>query len=352
MFPCVGCGASIEFAPGVAALQCPYCGRQQQIQAPVRPVMEHSFAALSARPRVLANQLTAYHFTCEKCGASTQSDALAQRCQFCAAPLVVSPGEDLLIPPEAILPFGFDRQVARDVLGKWVKSRWFAPNRLKRVADAESMRSTYLPYWTYDSETVTWYRGERGTHYYTTESYTDSEGKTQTRQVQHTSWSSVQGTVWRRFDDVLVSATTRHVPAERLGKLAPWPLQYAVAYDPSFAAGHHALRYDVEPEPGFEQARGEMARVIEGDCRRDIGGDEQRVHSMNTQHGNVTFKHLLLPVWVGAYLYGGKTYQVLINGISREIHGDRPYSTAKILLAIFVSLALVVALVLLYTNYS
>jgi len=44
-----------------------------------------------------------------------------------------------------------------------------------------------------------------------------------------------------------------------------------------------------------------MAGEIEGLCRADIGGDQQIINSMHTQHVGVTFKHILLPIWLASY---------------------------------------------------
>jgi O-glycosyl hydrolase len=68
------------------------------------------------------------------------------------------------------------------------------------------MRGTYLPHWGFDDRTTTDYTGQRGDHYYTTETYTTQENGqtvTRTRQVQHTRWSHAQGRVSRDFVDVL-----------------------------------------------------------------------------------------------------------------------------------------------------
>jgi len=348
---CDGCGAGLEYAPGTTTLRCPYCGRQQEIAPPSRPVYEHSFATLAHKPRVPVERVAAQRFVCGKCGAKTLGAVLAQRCQFCAAPLVVDTTTDPQVPPEAVLPFAFDRDGARAAFRKWVKSRWFAPNNLKRMMDTESMRSTYLPYWTFDSQTESFYKGARGTYYYTTQTYTDSQGRTQTRQVRHTLWTPASGTVARAFDDVLIPATTIVAP-DRLAKLDPWPLKQAVPYDPNYLLGYQALRYDVEPESGFEQAKAIMARQIEKDCLRDIGGNEQRLSSVKTKYSRVTFKLVLLPVWIGAYVYGGEPYQILINGITGEVQGARPYSAAKIIAAVVAVIVVIAVLAYLHVTYN
>jgi hypothetical protein len=80
--------------------------------------------------------------------------------------------------------------------------------------------------------------------------------------------------------------------------------------------------------------------------RSDIGGDEQRIESLDTDYYNVTFKHLLLPVYAGAYQYNGKLFQIVVNGRTGEIQGDRPYSVWKIALLVVVILILILLLVL------
>ncbi|MBT2224602.1 hypothetical protein [Nonomuraea sp. NEAU-A123] len=342
--PCAGCGASVAFAPGTTVLRCPYCGHEQPIAAPARAVREHSYDAFLAKPRVRSTAPN--QFACPGCHARTESDAISKLCQFCGTALIADTTADSQIAPEAVLPFALDRQGARHHLRGWVKTRWFAPNRLKKVSEAESMKSTYLPHWTFDAGTVSDYTGQRGEHYWVTETYTEN-GQTKTRQVRRTRWYPAGGRVSRAFDDVLVSATGQ-VGKERLDELEPWPLKSAVPYQPGYVAGHHSLRYDTEPQSGLEQAKSRMAKIIEGDCRDDIGGDEQRVHSVNTSYSDVTFKLMLLPVWIGCYLFGGKTYQVLINGINGEVQGDRPYSTVKIVLAVLAVLAVVTAVVWIY----
>jgi hypothetical protein len=90
-----------------------------------------------------------------------------------------------------------------------------------------------------------------------------------------------------------------------------------------------------------------MAGVIEGDVRADIGGDEQMVQSIDTQHFDVTFKHILLPIWIAAYRFSGKIYQVVVNARTAEVQGERPYSVWKILglvLLILGAIALFLAL--------
>jgi len=245
-----------------------------------------------------------------------------------------------------VVPFGIDQRAAQDSVKTWVRSRWFAPNKLKKVGATEQLHGTYLPHWTFDAETATDYSGMRGQHYWETETYTEN-GETRTREVMRTAWYPAAGHVERLFDDVLVPGSTRLAP-DRIDDLAPWPLENAKPYQPDYLSGYRTLRYDVEPDQGLSGAKQRMENVIEGDCRGDIGGDEQRVSSMDVHYAQVMFKLVLLPIWIAAYLYAGQSYQVFVNAHTGEVVGQRPYSIPKIAAAVVAALIVIGIVATLY----
>ncbi|MCE8472488.1 primosomal protein N' (replication factor Y) - superfamily II helicase, partial [Rhodovulum sulfidophilum] len=73
----------------------------------------------------------------------------------------------------------------------------------------------------------------------------------------------------------------------------------------------------------------------------DIGGDRQRVDWLETRISTLTFKHVLLPVWLAAYRYRGKTYRFVVNGRNGRVQGERPWSAWKIAFAVGLVLAVV-----------
>ena len=93
-----------------------------------------------------------------------------------------------------------------------------------------------------------------------------------------------------------------------------------------------------------------MAPVIEESIRRDIGGDEQRIQSARTRYDDITFKHILLPVWVSAYRFHGKIFRLVINGRTGEVQGERPLSAWKIAGAVLAVLVIIGILIIIKQN--
>ena len=112
---------------------------------------------------------------------------------------------------------------ARKAMTDWLGSLWFAPNGLKEYArKGRRIQGIYVPYWTFDADTKSSYRGERGTVSYVTKTVVRN-GKRQQVQVPQVRWSPKSGRVARFFDDVLVLAS-RALPKRFTDGLEPWDL--------------------------------------------------------------------------------------------------------------------------------
>jgi hypothetical protein len=242
-----------------------------------------------------------------------------------------------MIPPESLLPFTVDLRGAREAFATWLRALWFAPNALRKLAALGQLTGVYIPYWTYDAMTVTFYEGERGENYSTTIYTTDANGNRVAQTVIRTRWYPVSGEVRHFFDDVLVCGSTS-LPADLLERVNDWNLGKLVPFRPDYLSGFRTERYSIDLRGGYKAAKAEMEPTIHRLVCRDIGGDHQRVHSKRTRYGAVTFKPLLLPLWVAAYRYHQQTYQIVVNGRTGRVAGYRPYSAWKI--AGFVTLLL------------
>jgi ribosomal protein S27E len=345
--------------PGSSSLKCPYCAtenvvpKSEEAAGPPPVQREHDFLAYLQQLAGQADTVEAVTVRCDGCGSmqTLQQGQTAGTCAFCGKAIVAQAAIKRLIKPQSVLPFKVAQKQAIEAFVRWLSTRWFAPGNLKLFAEQNGLQGVYVPAWTYDTNTTTFYEGQRGDDYWDTETYTETENGqsvTKTRQVKRTRWTWVSGTVFNQFDDVLVLAI-RTLP-RKAEMLEPWDLASLEDYDDRYLSGFHAESYTIDLPEGFGVAQQKMKPTIDQTINRDIGGDHQRIDSANTNYADITFKHLLLPMWISAYRYQGKVFNFLVNARTGEVAGDRPYSFWKIFFFVLSIVIVIVTVILLVTR--
>jgi DNA-directed RNA polymerase subunit RPC12/RpoP len=350
-YPCRNCGANLEFDIATQKLKCPSCGSVQDIVEDAgKTVAERDFqstlAALHANAAAAQAQVVGQkEVVCQNCGGHTTftGTLTATRCPYCATPIqrddiVDSPAR---LPVDGVLPFQVDEKSARASVEKWINGRWFAPSEFKKYRQTGSFASVYAAYFTYDADTSTTYEGRRGEEY-TVEVGDGDNRRTETR----VNWYDVAGQVANRFDDVTVLANDGF-DHNKVTALEPWPTSSAKPFSGEYVAGHLCRTYDHDVEECFGEAHGRMDNEIDSTIRSDIGGDRQEINRKNTTFNSLTYKHLLLPIWLLTVVYAGRPFQVFINGVTGEVKGERPFSRVKIITAVIVAVVLIAIIVLL-----
>ena len=256
---------------------------------------------------------------CKKCGASTIYDAVqtASRCPYCESNQIIGEEDKQLIAPTGIAPFKITKEQAIENFKKWVKDLWFAPGNLKNMATVETLEGFYLPYWTYDVNTVTKYSMDYGK-----------------KSGDNLKWHSTSGRHEQFYDDYLVPACAKQNRG-MMNEIAPFNTNDYQDYRPEYLAGFVAERYSVSVKEGWKTADGEIRRDVREDIKSKVleqfDADTTRRERFDIQMGDVGYKYLLLPVWHAAFRYGGSTYQFMVNGQNGKVSGKRPYSVWKIL---------------------
>lgn len=341
---CINCGAELRYQPGTSNISCAYCGHQEAIA-----VDENGFEELELYPYLKemgaqkhSEEISMLH--CKNCGANqhVEENYKSLHCVYCTMPLILEDvyKEDWILPG-AVLPFQIDQKKSFQIFKKWVDSLWFAPNNLKKAAlDPQFTKGLYLPYWTFDAQLQASYSGQRGEYYYETQRVRNSQGKTVNKRVRKTRWYPASGNISGFVDDTLVKASKQkkgRIPS----KIARWNLKLLKPFDSSFLSGFVTEKYTIPLNQGHLSAKGEAKHIAERWCRQDIGGDTQRVTSMDMNLSKETFKHILLPVYVSAYRFNSKEYNFFINGENGTISGTRPYSFWKIFFTVVLVLAII-----------
>ncbi len=347
---CRNCGAFVTFEPGTNHLVCDYCSTANEITFDENEEIEEiDYEAFVNDVFEQEDKTKNVYVQCDSCGAHTTlpDNITAAECAFCSTSLIVEHGTTSeIIRPKAILPFVIKNEQGLAMFKQWIGALWFAPNDLKRARKEDKLVGVYIPYWTYDSSTHSLYKGMRGDEYveYVQRTVVVNGRKVrQTVPVTHVQWSNVSGKVALNFDDILILASTS-LPKMYVEALEPFDLNNLVPFNEMYLSGFRTERYQRNVKEGLVEAKQKMDVHVRNATRRDIGGDHQRISYLNTTHYNITFKHILLPIWISAYRYKGKVYRFVINGRTGSIQGERPYSSIKIMLFTLLILLLIALL--------
>jgi DNA-directed RNA polymerase subunit RPC12/RpoP len=355
-YPCANCGGQLEFGIAQQMLVCPHCGNRQEIVEDAGKAVEEQdlrrAVGAMQQATVVAGGIQQFagekEIVCQNCGGHTtfSGTLTATRCPYCATPIQRDDVHDApeRLAVDGVLPFRVDDRTAKDAIENWIDSRWFAPTEFKKYKETGSFTSVYMAYFTYDAECDTDYDGRRGDEYTVTVGSGENQ-RTETR----VRWRHVSGQVHNSFDDIAVCANTglerKHVTA-----LEPWPTQGARPFSPEYVAGHLCRTYDHDVEQSFGEARQRIDGEVRETVKRDIGGDRQDINRLQTTFGAMTFKHLLLPIWLLTVIFEGQPFQVMINGVTGEVQGQRPWSKVKIAIAVVAAIILVIVIAVVWSS--
>ena len=351
---CPACGAQAEWDPASQKLRCPFCGTESpyHFDRDQGKVVELDLAkALRELPDDERGwQTERRSVQCQACRAVMVFDParVGQNCEFCGSPALVD-YQELRAPirPQGLLPFRIDASRVRDDIRRWWKSRWFAPGRLAIAALVDTIKSLYIPYWTFDAKVHCPWTAEAGHYYYVSVPGRDSKGRPIMRQERRVRWEPAAGVVDTAFDDEAVPGT-QGLPIDLLKTIEPFPTQEVVKYDTAFLSGHVVEHYQMVLFDAAQRSLDQMHAKLIAMCSQQVPGDTQRNLQIAPEYSDRTFKHVLVPVWLLTYDYRAKPYQVIVNGYTGAIAGRRPYSRWKIAFAIL--LAILIGLIVMWLN--
>jgi hypothetical protein len=333
---CPACGAQAEWNPGKEKLVCPYCGTESPYvidRATGKAVENDLVKALRELPDEDRGWNTERRSVqCQSCRAVMVFDPsrVGQNCEFCGSPALVAYSEiKAPIRPESLLPFKVPSDRIRDGMRRWLRSHWLAPNRLARASLIDTLRSLYIPYWTFDANVRCPWEAEAGHYYYVSVPQRDSQGRTVMRQERRVRWEPASGEITHTFDDEPVPGT-HGVDLGLLRQIEPFPTQDLVPYDTAFLSGHVVEHYQIVLFDAANASQQQMHAKLEQLCAAEVPGDTYRNLAIHPVYSNQTFKHVLVPVWLLTYDYGAKKYQVVANGYTGALAGHYPYSAWKI----------------------
>ncbi len=338
-FACPQCGATTAYSIAEGGLTCTHCG---YYEAPNREVVGKGAQAFEFTVDTMARAAQGWgearkELACQNCGAVTTfpQESLTHTCPFCASNKVIQreAPQDVL-RPRFLIPFKVQPDACQKIAREWLGSSWMTPGQLRNLARLADFSPIYLPFWTFDATARASWRAQVG-HTVTDRYYDHGSRSWKTRTRIEWRWESGKVTV--KFDDLQVPGTTR-LSALLIGRIKPFELADLVSYDPSYLAGMQAQAFDTVLEKAWEEGRVEMRGRTREACRQQASTGMIRNFSMTLDFSDENWRYLLLPVFVAAYSYAGQIFQVLVNGQTGAIAGQRPVDWTRVGLAIAAAL--------------
>lgn len=331
---CPSCGGVMDFNPGNGTLACPYCGHEEQI-----PVTKEEQTRVNEKDFDKAETLENSDWgaekksiICKSCGAESvyDSNQLANECPYCGSNQVMeekSKGTGLA--PDGVCPFVIDFKQAGENFSKWLKGDFFCPEQAKKKAKPSSFKGVYIPFWTFDVDTYSQYRGEYGI---------DREVKDGDTTKTVTDWHKVSGHYGKFFDDLPVCASNRY-NKNMLKELEPFDTEHCKHYKPEYVAGYVAEKYTVGLKDGWNvHGKKRIHDVLEEKIceriRQVNHADHARVSHFDTEYFNLKYKYLLLPIWLSSFKFQDKIYNFMVNGQTGKVAGEKPVDWLKVTLVL------------------
>ena len=330
---CPACGANLKYSPSDKCLRCEHCGTKVKIDLS-KFSEEIDFATLlDAKKNDWAEDTRV--FSCNNCGAKEilSKSEISKKCAFCGTSNVVETNDLSGLKPNAVLPFLIDKDAASASMVAWAKKKWFTPGQFKKSVYPEEISGNYTPAFTFDTKTASSYNGRLGKYYYVT---VRRNGKSVTE--RRTEWFSISGNFNMTFDDVLVQASNM-INQKTADKISPFGTNNSQKYSNEFLHGFSATQYSKDGQQCWTEARSiiqsRVRSAILGQYKHDVVGHL----NINMVCNNITYKYILLPVYIGHCNYAKKLYNFYVNGQNGKVAGKVPRSVLKIGAAVLIGLA-------------
>lgn len=323
-YTCDRCGGHLRYDPGQHQLVCEQCQSTYDVDAKQAPDDGRSLDLVLARQRGHSWAAAHHEVECSQCGAVSllPPGKKSERCPYCESNQLVEVSKsESLVPPDALAPIRVSPKKARQLLKDWLRKGLVAPDNLGKVAGGTALHAAYYPFWVFDATF----------HGNWTAEVNEGHG-------DFDRWVPRSGEEILFFDDIVVPATDK-ISIDDAEKVAPWALEQARAYRPEMLTGWPAFTYTRSISDASLEARHRAVKDSWVKIERKVAiGKEIRNFNLNGDFSGQTFKLTLLPLYVAHYDFSGRTYNVLINGITGKIGGRKPVDQLKVWMLVLMAL--------------
>jgi hypothetical protein len=343
-FQCRKCGGRMVFSVDTEQLICEYCGFFQSYNHPdspqemITPLAQKTGQVLDFILPTIRGHTWAQGQHCLSCGlcGAVSILALAQKtaqCPYCGAnQFIVADEPDEWIDPHSIILMKIDENQALDKVRQWLGHGIFTPDNLVNRNQGLHLRPAYYSFWVFD--------GTLQAHW----SCEISVGRGSQQR-----WETRNGIENRLFKNVLASGV-RSLPEDALSEIEPFDLAELQEFKPEHIAGWSAVINDRSLSDASLLAREKVMKRLHPELYStvEIGCERRHIDIGSGEWSDMTFKHLFLPLWTGQYCFQGQDYQVLVNGQTGKVSGNKPRDRVKLIFSFLIILLMLVLIGVVY----
>lgn len=352
---CKSCGGQIRYNGQKQKLICRSCGSESDLDLSNIPIIETPYDGSDIPVPAWGEKKVSAR--CSQCGGNVDFDYLmaADLCPYCQSSMILYEPKDKQTP-DAVIPFHVEEDRAGELIRKWINSKWFAPNKLKKFVRLNDPKGLFVPYWTFDANAYTDYTAEVGKDYTVQVPRTVTrDGKQVTEMVTETRtrWFTVSGDYSMSFDNMPVYASKR-IP-ESFFSGVKFDSNNVIPFLSELLSSRIAEKCSTSLHEGYEGAKQKFANALESEIsssllRRATIDHVRSVH-INPTYSNVKYKRIIAPLWTMEYDYLGKKFNATINAQTGVVTGKYPISPVKVTLVVVGVIAVVGLLVYLFREY-
>lgn len=306
-FECPRCAARLVFTPDGESLYCEHCGYGETPEQ-TGEVEEQDFIVAMARAEGHRQPVGTLTFQCDSCTASffLAPTALSFTCPYCDATYSLSEGVTRsLIPPDSAIPFAVTEAAAQKQVDRWLRE--------KGIGKRAIVHALYLPLWTFDAGGAIRWSGYRQVQ--RKPGRIDLEGPAFVPEREEGEYAVL-------LDDYAVAAC-KMLPAALHPLLRRFDFDAAVPFDASYLANWPAQTYEINVGDASLAARRAAFEKHEEKVRRSLARLQQ-VRLSPAHIDILSYKLLLVPLWLAHFEHDGKRYTVAVNGQTGAVLGEEP----------------------------
>lgn len=325
---CPECGSQLIYdGGGKRRLKCTKCRYSRELgreSDQVAPRKLHEGVQLKEFKQGLNWNLKSV--MCMACGGEVaiDSDRSLSSCLFCGGEeLEFSNRHEEVLLPYSIIPFSISQSLVLRKLRRWLGRGWFLPRDIFALKQPERVQGIYLPYFLFDALTRSTWMGEVGISY-----FPDPNNQKKKRMA----WEPTAGYYENFFQDFPLGLSEA-LQDQYFEEISEYNFRKLVPYDPKYLKSFAVELYSLPEIEAFKLSDMLLSDEIQMAIYGRLTGDDARRFRVNSEKHSVAFRHVLVPVWLAHYTYKGRLFQVMVNGQSGEIAGDKPIDTRRAIIA-------------------